>query len=143
MIKPCGRAPSYSGKLRARAIELYRNGVKLGYINWADLQNTLAREFSSEFPEVSDNLPSPETVLRWVKKYPNAPEQLKQLRVQQADAKRILPQTILANTVQLYPMAAIPNRSTSNLNLNTLFGYLLPLMMIYFMAHCTAYTFSD
>jgi hypothetical protein len=85
VLRACGRAPSYSGKCIARAVQLYRDGVKPGHIRWADLQRTLVMEFPSEFPKVPDNLPSPETVLEWVRKYPDVAERLRQLRVQQAE----------------------------------------------------------
>jgi len=91
MLKPCGivracspRGPIYSGKLIGRAVELYLNGVKPGYIRWYELQSTLEKEFPSEITQVGQDKPSPETVMKWVRKYPDAPERLKNLRAQQA-----------------------------------------------------------
>lgn len=91
MLKPCGiveacspRGPIYSGKLIARAVDLYLNGVKLGYIRWYELQSTLEKEFPSEFTQLGQDKPSPETVMKWVRRYPDAPERLKNLRAQQA-----------------------------------------------------------
>ncbi len=91
MLKPCGiveacspRGPMYSGKLIARAVELYKKGVEPGYIRWYELQNTLAKEFAPELPSGGPALPSPETVIAWVCKYPDAPERLRDLRAQQA-----------------------------------------------------------
>lgn len=91
MLKPCGvieacspRGPIYSGKLIARAVELYLNGVKPGYIRWHELHSTLEKEFPSEFKQVGQDKPSPETVMEWVRRYPDAPERLKNLRVQEA-----------------------------------------------------------
>lgn len=92
MVTACGvveacspRAPKYSGKLIARAVELYRDGVKPGYMRWHELQARLEKEFPGEFKHLGQDKPSPETVLEWVRKYPDAPERLRQLRVQQAE----------------------------------------------------------
>ena len=91
MLKPCGiveacspRGPIYSGRLIARAVDLYLNGVKLGYIRWYELQSILEKEFPSEFTQVGQDKPSPETVMKWVRRYPDAPERLRNLRAQQA-----------------------------------------------------------
>lgn len=93
MLKPCGvikacspRGSVYSGKLIARAVELYLNGVKPGYIRWYELQSTLEKEFPAEIMQVGQDKPSPETVMEWVRRYPDAPERLKNLRVQQASS---------------------------------------------------------
>ena len=92
MVKACGivracspRGPVYSGKLIARAVELYQDGVKPGYIRWDELQHTLEVEFPPEFPVVGENLPTPETVLAWARKYPDAPQRLRDLRVQELE----------------------------------------------------------
>ena len=124
MLSACGRAPRYSGKLIARAVELYLNGVKPGYIRWDELQATLQKEFPSDFPPVADDLPSPETVVHWVRKYPNAPERLKQLRVQE-----LAQGTSRTARYQLSPKALFPPQQAAmdSTGITALMGYLLAL----------------
>lgn len=134
MLRPCGRAPSYSGRCIARAVELYRDGVKPGYIRWDDLQRTLVKEFPSEFPKVSDNLPSPETVMDWVRKRPDAPERLKQLRVQEVvPDKRMsgIPSYQFSHQPQL--PVPIPYASITSTNMTALFGHCMALMAMAIM----------
>ena len=83
-----GRNPSYSGKCIARAVELYYQGVKSGYVRWSELQNTLEEEFPAEFEIEGRDKPSPETVMAWVRKRPDAPQRLRDLRVIKADPDR-------------------------------------------------------
>jgi len=124
MLSACGRAPRYSGKLIARAVELYLNGVKPGYIRWDELQATLQKEFPSDFPPVADDLPSPETVVHWVRKYPNAPERLKQLRVQE-----LAQGTSRTARYQLSPKTFFPPQQAAvdSTGIAALTGYLLAL----------------
>lgn len=144
MLRPCGRAPSYSGKCIARAVELYRDGVKPGYIRWDDLQRTLVREFPSEFPKVSDNLPSPETVMDWVRKYPDLTERLKQLRVQQAAPNQLMPGLGFAYASQPCPAPLVPKAGiVTNLDINGLFGWLMALLVMVVMARCVSSTLVD
>lgn len=83
LIQVCSpRAPAYSGKFVARAVELYLEGIATRYIRWRDLENTLAKEFEEELE--GKELPAPETVLEWVRKYPDLPQRLRELRVQEA-----------------------------------------------------------
>jgi hypothetical protein len=143
VVKPCGRAPHYSGKLIARAVDLYNNGVKPGYMRWDELQSTLEKEFPGEFKVKGEDKPLPETVLGWVHKYPDAPERLKQLRVQQADQTQPAPTREISYNSQLWPTPVAPNRSSGNLNVNALFGRLMLLFMIYFMARFVTSALSD
>ncbi|MCX7911987.1 MAG: hypothetical protein N2506_03350 [Dehalococcoidales bacterium] len=82
---PSGLGPSYSGRLIARAVELYLNGIKPGYLRWHELQEILEKEFPGEIKQKGADRPTPETVMRWVRKYPDAPERLRQLRAQEAN----------------------------------------------------------
>ena len=83
LIQVCSpRAPTYSGKFVARAVELYMEGVATRYIRWADLENTLVKEFAGELE--GKELPASETVLEWARKYPDLPQRLRELRVQEA-----------------------------------------------------------
>lgn len=77
----CGRGPSYSGRLIARAIQLYREGVKPGYLRWDELQYILQTEFPDEFRAEGEDRPTPETVLHWVRNYSQAPQSLKRLGI--------------------------------------------------------------
>lgn len=125
-------------------MELYRDGVKPGYIRWDDLQRTLVKEFPSEFPKVSDNLPSPETVMDWVRKYPDLAERLKQLRVQQAAPNQVLPGQAFAYTSQPWPVPLVPKAGiVTTLDTNRLFGWLMALLVVTVMAHCVSSAVAD
>ena len=142
MLKPCGvvepcspRGPVYSGKLRARAIGLYFDGVKTGVIGWHDLQSTLLKEFPLEFPKVADDLPSPETVLEWVRKYPDAPERLRNLRVQQATPNQSLPWVpVYPSTWGPCPVLVVPNTGAIRWDINALFNQFMAVVAVAIMA---------
>ncbi len=134
LIEPCGRAPSYSGKCIARAVELYLNGVKPGYIRWDELQNTLVKEFPSYFPKVSDDLPSPETVMDWVRKYPDLAERLKQLRVQQiTPSRRMSGISSYPFSHQPQPLVPIPYASVTSTDITALLSQFIALMAMVIM----------
>lgn len=139
MIKPCSpRGSHYSGKLIARAVELYREGVKPGYIRWDELQSTLEKEFPSEFPHVAQDKPSPETILNWVRKYPDAPERLRNLKVQQATPPSGAVWSPLKPSY-CYPAVAkmpVPYASTTHWTINALFSQFMALMVLAIMAGC-------
>lgn len=134
MVRPCGRGSSYSGKLVARAIELYLNGVKPGYIRWHELQSTLEKEFPSEFPKIADDLPSPETVMEWVRKRPDAPERLRQLRV-----KEVAPgqgtSGMPSCPSSLQPQMPVPIRDAgmTSADIYAIFSHLVALMVMAMM----------
>jgi hypothetical protein len=108
------RAPVYSAKLIARAVELYQEGVKPGDIRWADLHSTLRAEFASELKDVRYDLPNPETVMAWVKKYPNLSQRLKDLRVQQATPEQGAQRKLLYPPAYLpYLAPSVPNSGTA------------------------------
>ena len=149
MVKPCGivepcspRGPCYSGKLIARAVELYLKGVKPGYIRWDELQNTLEKEFPSEFPQVAQDRPSPETVLSWVRKRPDAPERLKNLRVQQASPNSSM-NRVPAYSFNYQPSSAmsVSYISTPNRGINTLFSHFMAFLAVALMVRY-AYSLS-
>jgi hypothetical protein len=109
-----GRGPHYSGKFIARAVELYYKGVKSGYVRWSESQNTLEEEFPSEFENKGRDKPSPETMMAWVRKYPDAHQHLIDLGMIKTDP-------ILATggtTVQLsgdQPLSPLPATRLSNI----------------------------
>jgi len=108
------RASVYSAKLIARAVELYQEGVKPGDIRWADLHSTLRAEFASELKDVRYDLPNPETVMAWVKKYPNLSQRLKDLRVQQATPEQGAQRKLLYQPAYLpYLAPSVPNSGTA------------------------------
>jgi len=80
-----GRGPSYSGKFIARAVELHFQGVQTGYLRVDDVQNKLAKEFAAELEMKDIAIPSPETIMTWVRKYPDASQRLRDLEAQQID----------------------------------------------------------
>jgi len=80
-----GRRPSYSGKFIARAVELYLQLVKPGYLRWPELQSILEEELSSEFEIKGQDKPSPETVIAWVQNYPDAPQRFRELGLYHTD----------------------------------------------------------
>jgi len=95
LIQVCSpRAPMYSGMFIARAVELYVGGIALRYIRWRDLENTLAKEFVEELE--GKELPAPETVIEWVHKYPDLPQRLRELRVQEAGSTSAVSQRPLS-----------------------------------------------
>jgi hypothetical protein len=151
MLKACGvieacspRGRVYSGKLRARAIELYLDGVKSGYIGWHDLQSILYKEFPSEFPKVADDLPSPETVLEWVRKYPDAPERLRDLRVQQATPSQSVPWVpVYPPTWGPRPALAVPNAGVISWDISALFTQFTAVVAVAIMAHCVSSWIAD
>lgn len=107
--------------------------MKPGLIRWTDLQNTLAEEFPEEFPEElaqGKDIPSEETIREWAKKYPDAPERLRNLRVQQREpAGDILSSS--SNIWSQRPSHALPAGSLANTNSGThvLFNQLAALMI--------------
>jgi hypothetical protein len=122
MLEPCGRGPSYSGRLIARAVELYLSGVKPGYIRWDELQATLEKEFASEIREVGQDKPAPETVIGWARKYPDAPERLRALRVQQvAPNQRVLRAPVYPSAGELRPALSTLNTGAVGWDINALF----------------------
>ena len=151
MLKPCGvvepcspRGPVYSGKLRARAIELYSDAVKPGYIGWHDLQSTLHKEFPSEFPKVADDLPSPETVIAWVRKYPDAPERLRDLRVQQAPPAQEMPwASAYPSAYQSRPTLWTPNAGVISWDINALFTQFMAVVAVAIMGRCVRSWIAD
>lgn len=133
MLKPSGvveacspRGPIYSGKLIARAVDLYLNGVKPGYIRWHELQSNLEKEFPSEIAQAGQDKPSPETVMEWVRRYPDAPERLKNLRVQQVTPNSSM-NRIPAYSFHYQPTSVVPVSYVGMLNrdINTLFSHLM------------------
>lgn len=130
----CSRGPRYSGKLIARAIELYLNGVKPGYIRWHELQNTLQKEFPREFPVMADDLPSPETVLDWVRKFPDAPERIKQLKAQEVAQGKTVSGAWSYTYCQSELPAMAPYTGMTNTNVSTLFSQCIALMALAMMA---------
>ena len=149
MLKPCGiveacspRGPIYSGRLIAQAVYLYLNGVKLGYIRWYELQCILEKEFPSEFTQVGQDKPSPETVMKWVRKYPDAPERLKNLRAQQAPLNSGVC-GLPTYAFKYQPSSAMPVSYGGMLNrdINTLFSqftvFLAMVLMVRFVRFVT------
>lgn len=129
MLRACGRAPSYSGKLIARAVELYLNGVKPGYVRWDELQSTLEKEFPGELKVRGEDRPSPETVLEWVRKYPDASERLRQLRVQEvAPGQRMSGVPSYPFGHQPQPSVSISYASVTSTDITALFGHFIALM---------------
>jgi hypothetical protein len=151
MLKPCGvveacspRGPIYSGKLIARAVELYLNLVKPGYMRWHELQATLEKEFPSEFPKVADDLPSPETVIAWVRKYPDAPERLRDLRAQQATPNQSVPWVpVYPSAYQSRPALGVPNAGVISWDINALFTQFMAVVAIAIMARCVSSWIAD
>ena len=125
------RGPVYSSKVIARAVELYREGVKTGDIRWADLHSTLRAEFASELKDVGYDLPNPETVMAWVKKYPNLSQRLKDLRVQQeAASQRAQRMPLYPPAYQQYLPAPVQNMSVPCWDMNTLLNQMLALVIM-------------
>jgi hypothetical protein len=121
----------YSGKLIARAVELYRDGVKPGLIRWSDLHSTLRAEFASELKNVEYELPNPETVMAWVKKYPNLSQRLKDLRVQQAaPGQRVQQMPVYPPVYQPYMAPPVPSSGTPGWNINVLFGQMMAIIIM-------------
>jgi len=143
MVKACGivkacspRGPVYSGKLIARAIELYQLGVKPGYMRWDELQHTLEVEFPQEFPKPGQDRPSPETVLAWVGKYPDAPQRLLDLRVQQFEpAGGVLWNSANAQGYQAPRPMAVPYVGPGACDINALLSQYVGLMILAMMAY--------
>lgn len=141
MIRPCSvfeacspRGPMYSGRLRARAIELYRELVEPRYIGWHELQSTLEAEFPEEFPAKGQDLPSPETVLDWVRKYPDAPQRLRDLRVQQLESTgAVLWGSANAWNYQSPPAISVPHVSSRDSNTIELLNQLTAMMALALM----------
>jgi len=121
----------YSAKLIARAVELYRDGVKPGLIRWSDLHSTLRAEFASELKNVGYDLPNPETVMAWVKKYPDLSQILKDLRVQQAASEqRVQRRTLYPPAYLPYLAPPFPNFNKAGLNFNVLFDRMMAIVII-------------
>jgi hypothetical protein len=138
VLRACGRGPTYSGKFIARAVELYLKGVKPGYIRWDELQSTLEKEFPGEFKAKGEDKPSPETVLDWVRKRPDAPEQLKQLRVQEATPGQIMSGIPLHPfSHQAQPPVPIPYASVTSTDIAALFSHFIALMTMAIMVRFT------
>ena len=151
MLKPCGiveacspRGPMYSGKLIARAVELYKKGVEPGYIRWYELQNTLAKEFAPELPSGGRELPSPETVIAWVCKYPDAPERLRDLRAQQATPNQRVPWVpAYPSTYQPRSVSAVPNSGIISWDINALLTQFMAVVAVAIMARCVSSWVAD
>lgn len=143
MVKACGivkacspRGPVYSGKLIARAVELYQVGVKPGSIRWHELQNTLEKEFPKEFPIVGADRPSPETVLAWTRKYPDAPQRLLDLRVQEFEpAGSMFWNSANAQGYQAPRPMAVPYVGPGACDINALLSQYVGLMILAMMAY--------
>ncbi len=135
VYEPCSpRGPLYTGKLMARAVELYRNGVKPSYIRWDELQATLEKEFASEFSEIGQDRPTPETVIAWVKKYPDLPERLKDLRVQQdASNHREQRMPVYLPAYQPHLAPSVPNSGVAGWDSNVLFKQMMALVTMAFL----------
>jgi hypothetical protein len=151
MLKTCGvieacspRGPIYSGRLIARAVELYKKGVEPGYARWYELQNTLAKEFAQELSSGGRELPSPETVIAWVRKYPDAPERLRDLRVQQATPNQSVPWVaVYQSTWGPRPALAIPNAGVISWDINALFSQFIAVVAVAIMARCVSSWVAD
>lgn len=132
VYEPCSpRGPMYSAKLIARAVELYQEGVKPGDIRWADLHSTLRAEFASELENVGHDLPNPETVMAWVKKYPNLSQRLKDLRVQQAAPSQRAQRKPLCPPAYLpYLAPPVPSSGTAGLDFTVLFGRMMAMVLL-------------
>lgn len=135
IYRPCSPVrPVYSGKLIAWAVELYLYGVKPGYMRWRELQDNLHKEFPEEFPKVSDGLPYPEAVLEWVRKYPDAPQRLRDLRVQQASQNLSMPRiSAYSYHYQTVPAVAATSTSVTGWHINAMFGYFMAMMTMAMM----------
>ena len=134
MLRPLGRAPSYSGKCIARAVELYSKGVKPGYVRWDELQSTLEKEFAQEFQIKGQDKPSPETVMGWVRKYPDAPERLRGLRVQQTDPSwEVCGTQTKLSCYQPQPAVPITCVSITNTYIMTCLNHLIAIMAMMIM----------
>ena len=121
LIQVCSpRAPTYSGKFIARAVELYLGGVATRYIRWVDLENTLVKEFAGELE--GKELPAPETVLEWVRKYPDLPQRLRELRVQEAGSTSTVSQRPLSawNYQATREFVPVPYASAGSYDINAL-----------------------
>jgi len=140
VIRPLGRAPTYSGKCVARAIELYLNGVKPGYIRWDELQSTLEREFAEEFEVKGQDKPSPETVLSWVRKYHDAPERLKQLGVEQTTPNQVALGLGIACATQSQLSSFVSQVDTTGLNINWAIRWLMACLMMAVMTRSISAT---
>ena len=144
MLKPCEvievcspRGPIYSGKLIARAVELYLNGVKTGYIRWHELQQTLEKEFPGELQQADQDKPAPETVMAWARKYPDAPERLRQLGVQQASPDPAICWRRLSPLNGQPPHTVSVSRAgVSPPDINTWFTHIVALMALAMTARC-------
>jgi len=106
---------------------LYRNGVKPGYLRWDELQHTLEKEFASELKEIGQDKPTPETVISWVRKYPDAPERLRDLRVQQTAPSNMVAVASACQPVALFPF---PNSNVISQSINTVFSQMLVLAAV-------------
>ena len=125
------RGPVYSAKLIARAVELYQEGVKPGDIRWADLFSTLQKEFASEFDRIGYEKPTPETVMAWVKKYPNLSQRLKDLRVQQvAPSQKAHQVPLYPPTYQPYLAPQVHNTSVPRWDMNTLLNQMMAIVIM-------------
>jgi hypothetical protein len=131
------RGPSYSGRLIARAVELYRDGVKPGYMRWHELQGTLEKEFPDEIKQSGQDKPSPDTVMEWVKKYPDAPERLIRLRVEPAEPHPSTRQAGVPYFVRpARPPGVMVGTGAADLPHRELFAWLTAFMVMLIMAHC-------
>jgi hypothetical protein len=135
VIRPLGHGPSYSGKFIARAVELYLQGVKPGYIRWHELQSTLEKEFPTEFDVKGEDRPSPETIMEWVRKYPDAPERLKQLRVQEvAPDQKVSGMPPYPFIQRPRPLVPVPYAGVTSTDINAMFSHFIALMAVAIMA---------
>ena len=130
VYEPCSpRGPVYSAKLIARAVELYQKGVKPGYIRWVDLFSTLQAEFAPEFERIGYEKPTRETVMAWVKKYPDLSQRLKDMRVQQdTSSQRVQRMPVYPPAYQPYPAQPVP--SSARAGWDALFGRMMALVIM-------------
>jgi hypothetical protein len=118
-------------------VELYLNGVKPGYIRWDELQSTLEKEFPGEFKVKGQDRPSPETVMEWVRKRPDAPQRLRDLRVQQVEPGSWQSRPISnPSAYELMPAMPVSPATSANPWLSALFQQFVAVMVFALMAYC-------
>jgi hypothetical protein len=119
-------------------------GLKPGYIGWAELQSTLEREFPGEFPNKGEDKPAPETILEWVRRWPDAPQRLRDLRVQQVepDSWQSRPMSN-PSAYELIPAMPVSPVTSANPGLSALFQQFVAIMVFALMAYCVRAMSSD
>ena len=117
-------------------VQLYLAGVTPGYIGWAELQSTLEREFPGEFANKGQDKPSPETILEWVRRWPDAPQRLRDLRVQQVEPSscQSCPMSN-AGAYQLMPAIPVSPFASANPWLSALVQQFVAVMVFALMVH--------